>query len=200
MLRHTQLRSARALSLDVRADGPSQVLCVTNYEEEHSMYRLKRRDTGISRAGTTATGTEFEAIQENVPPSLILKLDLEGLGVSLINKKLTEVVYFSIRELKFDYAYSATAQSFNIACGMIQVDNQVHGAYFPVLLQPTPINKQARGAGALPTLQASIILLNDSGMFPEIVLRNAIQIAYSPRCSFCQICLNPFSGSYRANR
>lgn len=110
-----------------------------------------------------ATTQEFEAVQEEVPPTLSITLDLEGLGLSLINKRLTEVVYLSAQKLKLEYSNSPVAQSANVAIGTLQIDNQLHDAFFPVLLQPTPISKEDRGLAALPTVQASVIILNDSG-------------------------------------
>ena len=98
-----------------------------------------------------------------MPPNLKLELDLKGFGVSLMDKKLVEVVYFSSQNFVLQYTNSPVAQSINVAFGTIQVDNQLHDAFFPVLLQPTPLTKEARSSGALPTLQASVIVLNDNG-------------------------------------
>lgn len=156
--------NAGALSLDVRAEGPSQLLTASDYSEETSIYKPRHRSTGsVARSDSLSSATEFEAIQDEVPPNLKLELDLKGFGVSLMNKKLVEVVYFSSQNVALSYTNSPVAQSINVAFGTIQVDNQLHDAFFPVLLQPTPISKEARSLGALPTLQASVIVLNDSG-------------------------------------
>jgi vacuolar protein sorting-associated protein 13A/C len=80
--------------------------------------------------------------------------------VSLINRQLMEVVYLSLSNLKAEYASSSVAQSVTVACGSLQIDNQLHDAIFPVVLQPTPLGKEA-GVAALPTVQASLIWLND---------------------------------------
>lgn len=153
-----------ALSLDVRAEGPSQVLTASEYSEATSIYKPRRRSSGsVSRSDSLSSIIEFEAIQDEVPPDLRLEVDLKGFGVSFMNKKLTEIIYFSSQNLLFAYTNSPVAQSVNLTFGTIQVDNQMHDAFFPVLLQPTPISKEARNKGALPTLQASVILLNDSG-------------------------------------
>lgn len=144
----------------MKAEGPSQLLTITDYREEYSVYKPRRRNTESSIASTQ----EFEAVQEEVPPNLYVDLDLKGLGVSLMNKKLVEVVYLSIQNLKFEYTNSPVAQSMNVAFGTLQIDNQLQDAFFPVLLQPTPLKKEARGLGALPTVQASVIILNDKGL------------------------------------
>lgn len=102
-------------------------------------------------------------VQEEAPPSLLVALEFEGIGVSLINKKMTEVVYVSGNTLRFEYADSTLSQSVNISCGNLQVDNQLHDALFPVLLQPTPISKATSGVASLPTIQGSVIWLKDQG-------------------------------------
>ncbi len=105
----------------------------------------------------------FEAIQETVSPVMTVALDLHGIGVSLVNKRLVEVVYISLNALKFEYSSNPVAQSVTLSCGSLQIDNQLHDALFPVLLQPTPITQESKTVAALPTIQASFIWLNDEG-------------------------------------
>ncbi|EJD03959.1 vacuolar protein sorting-associated protein vps13 [Fomitiporia mediterranea MF3/22] len=152
------------IALDVRADGPSQLLTITDYREETSIYKPRRLNSGanLSRSDSIATTQEFEAVQEEIPPTLSVTLDFKGLGISLLNKRLIEVVYISTQNVKLEYHNSPVAQSANLAIGTLQIDNQLHDAYFPVLLQPTPIAKEDRSLAALPTVQASVIILNDS--------------------------------------
>ncbi|KAL5518944.1 VPS13 [Sanghuangporus vaninii] len=159
-LRH----NSGAIALDVRAEGPSQLLTITDYREEISVYKPRRHNTGesIARSDSMASTLEFEAVQVEVPPTLSITLDLRGLGVSVMKKHLIEVVYLSAQDLKFEYHNSPVAQSANLSLRTFQIDNQLHDAFFPVLLQPTPIPKQERGLAALPTVQASVIILNDS--------------------------------------
>lgn len=107
----------------------------------------------------------FEAVQEEVQPSLLVALDFEGIGVSFINRKMTEVVYVSANILNFEYADSAVSQSVNLSCGSLEIDNQLHDALFPVLLQPTTISKESTGVASLPTIQGSVIWLKDQGLF-----------------------------------
>jgi vacuolar protein sorting-associated protein 13A/C len=90
-------------------------------------------------------------------------LDLGGIGLSLMNKKMLEVVYLSMNSLKFEYSSSPVAQAVNLSLGTLQIDNQLHDAIYPVLLQPTPIPKDASAVAAPPTIQASAIWLNDQG-------------------------------------
>lgn len=107
----------------------------------------------------------FEAITPEIPPSLVIDVDLAGIGISLVNKKMVEVVYLITDNLKFEYTNSSVAQSVNLSCGTLQMDNQLHEALYPVIIQPTPISKEASSVGALPTVQASVIWLKDQGLF-----------------------------------
>jgi vacuolar protein sorting-associated protein 13A/C len=160
----------RALSLDVKADGTTQLLTISNYREDQSIYKLKRRDTMSSIRDTVSSSrdsvtalSEFEAVEQDFGPTLIVKIEFEGIGISMMNRKLIEVVYFTFGELKIEYTNSPSAQAVTVSCGILQVDNQLQDAYFPVLLQPSPIGRDARNLGALPTLQASVTILNDNG-------------------------------------
>lgn len=156
----------RAVSLDVRADGEKQILRITNYNPDRSLYKPRQRSNSlsVSRQDTMSSSAEaFEAITEEVSSDLTIVIDLAGVGISLINKRMVEVIYLVTDTIKFEYANSAIAQSVNLACGTLQIDNQLHEAIFPVILQPTPIAKESAGVGALPTVQASVIWLKDQG-------------------------------------
>ncbi|KAI0639418.1 vacuolar protein sorting-associated protein 13 [Trametes polyzona] len=157
-------RGTQTVSLDVRADGHRQILRITNYNAEYSLYKPRRRDTvSLARQDSISSSSQdaFEAIQETVAPTLVVSLDLQGIGLSLINKRMVEVVYSSLNALKFEYSNNPVAQSVTLSCGNLQIDNQLHDALFPVLLQPTPISQDSKAVAALPTVQASIIWLND---------------------------------------
>ena len=157
-------RGSHTVSLDVRAEDGAQTLCVSNYVEEYSLYKPKlRRQNSVARSDTL-TGTEaFETVQaSNVVPNLTLNLDFEGFGLSLVNKRMVEVVYLSSTAVKFEYVDSDAAQTINLSLGAVQVDNQLHDAQYPVVLQPTPVSKSSdAGTADLPAMQASLMVLKD---------------------------------------
>jgi vacuolar protein sorting-associated protein 13A/C len=165
IVQQTQQRS-KAVSLDVRADGQTQILRITNYNSQRSLYKPRHRAStmAISRQDTISSTVEaFEAVPEEVSPNYTLVVDLAGVGVSLVNKKMVEVIYLLMDAIKFEYTNSLIAQSVNLSCGNLQIDNQLHEALYPVILQPTPIAKETSAVGALPTVQGSIIWLKDQG-------------------------------------
>ncbi|KAG6851060.1 hypothetical protein H0H93_002952 [Arthromyces matolae] len=154
----------KAVSLDVRADGHKQVLRITNYNAEHSAYKPRSRSDSSSlvRQDTLSSTSEtFEAVAEQAPPMLTFTIDFAGIGVSLVNKKVVEVLYVHLDALKLEYTDSAVAQAFNLSCDTVQVDNQLHDALYPVFIQPTPLGKEASGVAALPSIQTSIVWLKD---------------------------------------
>lgn len=160
----------RTLSLDVRAEGVKQALRITNYNSERSAYRPRERSysgtsTRQDTASTFGSVEAFEAISQDVPTTLTFSLRLAGIGISLINRKIVEVLYTTAKDTKLDYSDSPISRSVNFSCGTLQVDNQLHEAIYPVLVQPTPISKEASRVAALPTIQASMSWLKDQGTF-----------------------------------
>jgi vacuolar protein sorting-associated protein 13A/C len=142
-------------------------LRLSNYNVETSLYRPKSRTSSSTlRVDTISSGSEaFEAIIEDSKPSFLLDVNLEGIGISLVNRNVVEVVYISLVNLKLEYTISSVAQSVNLSGGTVQIDNQLHDATFPVVLQPTPISSDSSNVAALPTVQLSLIWLNDQGKF-----------------------------------
>ena len=123
-------------------------------------------------------------------------LDLEGIGLSLMSKKMLEVVYLSMNSLKFEYSSSPVAQAVNLSLGTLQIDNQLHDAIYPVLLQPTPIPKEASAVASPPTIQASAIWLNDQGgisatAFTDKRLTGAIQLMAYFSSNTARSCYRP---------
>lgn len=156
-------RDMKAVSLDVRADGYKQILRITNYDPDQSLYKPKSRSSTFSRQDTFSSAEAFEAVTEQVTVSLSISIDLGGIGLSLVNKKMVEILYATLDNLKFEYTDSSMAQAINLSLGHLQIDNQLHDALYPVILQPTSIPKDTNGVGALPTIQVSVIWLKDQG-------------------------------------
>jgi vacuolar protein sorting-associated protein 13A/C len=151
----------------VRADGQKQVLRISDYNAELSLYKPRgsRTKLGPVRQDSVASTSEeaFEAITEEFRPTLTFGVSFSSIGISLVNRQLVEILYTSVTEFSFDYANSNTAQSVNVALGQLQIDNQLHDAIYPVILQPTPFNREASGATPPPTVQSSVVWLKDEG-------------------------------------
>lgn len=160
------------VAIDIRADGHMQILRITPYRPERNKYKPRKRSGSTLMARTESISSSsdiFEAVPEQMSSTATYLIDLAGIGVSVIDKRLVEVLYVTIGDLKFEYATSHITQSINLSCGTLQVDNQLHDALFPVVLQPTPIPKSSPGVAPLPTIQASLIWLSENGRLPSVL-------------------------------
>lgn len=163
------------VSLDVRSEGQARVLSISNYSEETSLSESRPRSgtldsTAPQRMVTLGSSVEtFEAFTEEIIPTIALTVELDGIGISMINRQLVEVVYLTLKKLKIEYTDSPVAQAINVACGWIQIDNQLHEAIFPVLLLPMSLPRDGNALEVQPALQASMLVLKDQcGSFTTI--------------------------------
>lgn len=154
-------RGNRVVSLDVRADGPTQTLVLSNYSEATSNYRLKRQNSTFSRTDSIRTDQGFEAVDVDTKILSSFNIELEGVGISLINRSVQELAYISFRGLEFHYSESEVTTAFNLICRWIQIDNQLFTGLFPIVLYPAVIAPDQKDLESHPTLQASLIRSKD---------------------------------------
>ncbi len=153
------------ISLDIQAEGGSQVLVISYYNEDTSVYKPTRRgpSTTLRRSDSkdSITTSSFETVQVNEKPTMTITVELEGIGISVITKRPDELVYLSLRGLKIGYTdYSQYWDTF-VDCKWIQIDNQLFGGLFPIILYPTVVPKDGKELESHPTLQASVAILKD---------------------------------------
>lgn len=83
----------------------------------------------LSRAASTisaASGsTDFEIAEPEAPVRFEVDLALEGIGISLINKKMVELAYCSFRGFHVNYKDTDVSTSISFSCKWIQFDNQL---------------------------------------------------------------------------
>ena len=161
------------MSLDVLAEGHFQLLRITNYDEHHSLFKLQRRDTSLSMSRASSQSSrdlEFEAKEEKSPTTFSVNLSLEGIGISVINRDMVELLYASFRGIRLAYGDSATSQAVRFSIKWIQIDNQLFGGIFPLLLYPSVIPRDGKELEVHPNLQVSVILLKDQGK-PSYLLK-----------------------------
>lgn len=164
--RFPHARHNRVISIDVVAEGPTQAVYFSNYEEEESIFKLQRRNTETySRAESIASSreAEFEAQTVEVVTSFSFGISLEGIGISIVNKRMHELVYASFRGITAKYTDSTTNVQYDLGIKWIQIDNQLYGGIFPILLYPSVIPKDGKELEIHPSLQASAIILKDQG-------------------------------------
>jgi vacuolar protein sorting-associated protein 13A/C len=196
----------RIASLDVRAEGPSQLLVITNYEESHSAFKPTGRGT-LSRTSTMDSNVAFEAVPTDTSVNMTISVDFEGVGISVVNKRMQELVYMSFRGLELRYVDTATSYSASVNCKWIQIDNQLFGGIYPIIFYPSVAPKDGKDLDSHPTLQSSVIVLKDESASALYLclgprsLADRSSFPRSPRRPLHQVCLNPHPGHHgRARR
>nr|ODO02780.1 vacuolar protein sorting-associated protein vps13 [Cryptococcus depauperatus CBS 7855] len=157
-------RSA-TLSVDVRAEGGAQLLTISPYNEETSVFKPARLGGDLRRTESTSSlsssNMTFETVVVSEKPTLNLLIELEGIGISVVTRRPDELLYLSLRGLKLGYSDYPQYYDAFFDCKWIQIDNQLFGGIFPIILYPTNLPKDAKELESLPTLQSSVSVLKD---------------------------------------
>ncbi|KAJ1897430.1 Vacuolar protein sorting-associated protein 13 [Kickxella alabastrina] len=175
------------MNIEVVAAGPRQVLRLTGYTPETSLYtplqlasspnalqaaaaapRLARsstQQTAVSAGSRLAAGSgsdKFEVIDGDEKTSLVFRFALEGgIGVSLINKYSSEILFVTLADVELKYTDSTSNQTFKLTVKWIQIDNQIYGALYPIVLYPTTLGVTMAGVSSPPALQAVAVRAKD---------------------------------------
>lgn len=158
-------QAGATISVDVSADGSSQLLVISPYDEARNVYKVAKKTPGTpSRQGSTdslATSGGFEAEAVTDKPNLSVFVELEGIGISVVTKRPDELMYITLRGLKVGYIDYPTYYETNLDCKWIQIDNQLFGGIFPIVLYPTVVPKDGKELESHPTLQTNVAVLKD---------------------------------------
>ena len=146
----------KIIDINVIAEGPTQTLVLSDYKPSKSLYRQKTGSTSRSSVATT-----FEAKEIESEVTFKTQLRLAGIGVSLVNKHMKELLYFTMREIEVKYQESKLYQTVGTTIKWIQIDNQLYGGIFPILLYPTVVPKTGREMEAHPIFHAMVTRVKD---------------------------------------
>ncbi|KAI9714321.1 MAG: hypothetical protein M1820_000282 [Bogoriella megaspora] len=145
----------RIIDINVVADGPTQTLVLSNYKPSKSLYRQK---TGTA-SQSTAAGFEVKDIESDT--TLKAQLRLAGIGVSLVNQQLKELLYLTLRDIELKYTDSKLYQTLNSTIKWIQIDNQLYGGIFPILFYPSVVPKNGKDMEQHPIFHSMITRVKD---------------------------------------
>lgn len=146
----------KIIDLNIAAEGPTQTLLLSNYKPSKSMYKQKSGST--SQSGTS-TGFEVKEVSSDI--NFKAQLRLAGIGVSLVNKQLRELLYLTLREIELKYGDSKLYQTFGATIKWVQIDNQLYGGIFPILLYPSVVPKTGKEMEAHPIFHAMVTRVKD---------------------------------------
>lgn len=145
------------IDIHVTAEGPTQTLVLSDYRPSKSLYKPK------SNASQTSVSTTqgFEVVDNDSGVNLRTQFRFAGVGISLINTKLKELAYITFRDLEITYTESSLYQTLNLLVKWIQIDNQLYGGIFPIVLYPSVVQKTGREMEIHPSLHSSITRVKD---------------------------------------
>ena len=149
-------KQTKIIDLNIAAEGPTQTLVLSNYKQSKSMYKQK---SATASQGSVATGFEVKEVESDV--TFKAQLRLAGIGISLINKHLKELLYFTLRDMELKYSDSKLYQTVNATIKWIQIDNQLYGGIFPILFYPSVVPKTGKEMEAHPILHAMVTRVKD---------------------------------------
>ncbi|EEB06191.1 vacuolar protein sorting-associated protein 13a [Schizosaccharomyces japonicus yFS275] len=123
------------ISRDIYNEKGQTVLVLRNYNSETSVYKQKKRVN--KKKAALEHVFELEKVGNDVQFSFQLKV--QGLGISLVNDKTQELLYLSLRDIIFAFNDSPTTQTYRLEVKWLQIDNQLYGGIYPIVLYPTVI-------------------------------------------------------------
>ncbi|KAK5662658.1 hypothetical protein OQA88_8574 [Cercophora sp. LCS_1] len=153
---------SKIIDINVTADGPTQTVILSNYKASKSLYRQR------SNAGSTSREV-FEAKELDTGTTFRAQLRLAGIGVSLVNAQLKELAYLTFRDVLLRYSDSPLYQTVSLAVKWIQIDNQLYGGIFPMILYPSVVPKRAQEIDAHPSLHAMVSRVKDDSYGVEYI-------------------------------
>ncbi|KAH8647289.1 vacuolar protein sorting-associated protein 13 [Xylariales sp. PMI_506] len=146
----------KIIDINVAAEGPTQTLILSNYKPSKSLYR-QRTGTGLSTNSTSG----FEVKKQDIGTTFQAHLKLAAIGISLINSQLKELAYITFRDVQLKYTESPLYQNISTSIKWIQIDNQLYGGLFPMVLYPSVVPKQAQEIEMHPSVHAMVTRVKD---------------------------------------
>jgi vacuolar protein sorting-associated protein 13A/C len=149
-------RQQKIIDLNVAADGPTQTLILSNYKSSKSLYK---QNTGAGSTTSVTGGFEVKEVDTNI--TFRAQLKLAGIGISLITAQLRELAYVTFRDISLKYSESALYQTIQASIKWVQIDNQLYGGIFPMILYPSVVPKNTRETEAHPSVHAMVTRVKD---------------------------------------
>lgn len=149
-------RQPKIIDLNIAAEGPTQALILSNYTQSKSLYKQKSAEASQS---SIATGFEVKDVESEV--TFKAQLRLAGIGISLINKNMRELLYATFREIELKYSDSLLYQTLNSTIKWVQIDNQLYGGIFPIILYPSVVPKTGKEMEAHPIFHFMVTKVKD---------------------------------------
>ena len=145
----------KIIDLNVVADGPSQTLVTSDFKQSKSLYKQK------SASASASTTAGFEVKEQDMDVTMRASVRFAGIGVSLVNSQLRELVYVTWRDIELKYTDSQLYQTVALTVKWIQIDNQLYGGIFPLIFYPSVVPKTGKEMEAHPIFRTAVTRVKD---------------------------------------
>ena len=145
----------KIVDLNVVADGPSQTLVMSDFKQSKSIYKQK----SATASASTAAGFEVKEQDDDVTTKAVIRF--AGVGISLVNSQLRELVYVTWRDIELKYTDSQLYQTVTVTVKWIQIDNQLYGGIFPLIAYPSVVPKTGKEMEAHPIFRTVVTRVKD---------------------------------------
>ncbi|PNS16408.1 Vacuolar protein sorting-associated protein 13 [Sphaceloma murrayae] len=145
----------KVIDLNVMAEGPTQTLVLSNWNPRASLYKQK------SATASASTSTGFEVKEQDSDVTLKAEIRFAGIGLSLVNKQMRELIYLTLRDIDVTYKDSKLYQMLSTEIKWIQIDNQLYGGIFPLIFYPSVVPKTGKEMAAHPIFKAAVTRVKD---------------------------------------
>lgn len=150
-----QQQRQKIIDLNVVAQGPTQTLVISNYKPQTSLYKQK------SASASASTTTGFEVKEQDDDVTMRATIRFAGIGLSLVNRQLRELVYATWRDIELKYTDSPLYQTVALTIKWIQIDNQLYGGIFPLIFYPSVVPKTGKEMEAHPIFRSTLTRVKD---------------------------------------
>ncbi|CAI4602875.1 CPI_1c_G0034240.mRNA.1.CDS.1 [Saccharomyces cerevisiae] len=157
-------KPAPIVGLHVVADDDMQALVIVNYKANVGLYKLKTASaTTTSSVSVNSSVTDgFVQKDEDEKVNTQIVVSFKGVGISLINGRLQELLYINMRGIELRYNESKAYQTFSWKMKWMQIDNQLFSGNYSNILYPTEIPYTEKEIENHPVISGSISKVNDS--------------------------------------
>ncbi|KAI8844441.1 hypothetical protein BJ741DRAFT_543605 [Chytriomyces cf. hyalinus JEL632] len=150
---------AGIMTIQVVAEGPTLVISLGNYIESKSVYKQLSSRKSIS--STSSADEDFQKLNKEIKEHVTVQIRLEGIGISVIDKQVKELLYASAKNIEFAYVDTSMAQSITFSINWLQIDNQLYGSLDPIFMYPSVLPKEGEESFH-PVFMASLSKSKDS--------------------------------------
>jgi vacuolar protein sorting-associated protein 13A/C len=160
----------KSIGFDIWAsdDGTTQHLDIKYYvETSQSLYRSRTNASSASLRSQSAQSEDQsfvvnkKAVSDRVKSSVRILLK-EGIGISVINSaKSMELMYLTFQDIRIKVRETETEYTSSLEVRWIEIDNQLFGGFYPIILYPTVVPKTEKELADHPIFSISGSLLKD---------------------------------------